>query len=38
MTHVNYAFFYEIWGNSNINNYNDIGTIYFEKKVYADND
>ena len=38
MTHVNYAFFYKIWGNSNINNYNDIGTIYFEKKVYADND
>lgn len=38
MTHVNYAFFYEIWSNVKLNNYQDKGTVYFEKIVYADND
>ena len=37
-THINYAFFYNIWGNSNINEFGDKGSIYFEKKIYADND
>ena len=37
-THHSYAFFYEIWSNPNINNYEDIGTIYFDKRVNADND
>lgn len=38
MTHVNYAFFYEIWSNTNVNSYEDKGTIYFKKKIYSDND
>ena len=37
-THLNYAYFYEIWGNPNINEFEDKGSIYFEKKIYADND
>tara|TARA_B100001769_G_C22109428_1_gene599828 strand:+ start:634 stop:1296 length:663 start_codon:yes stop_codon:yes gene_type:complete len=37
-THMNYAFFFEIWGNKNINSNNLIGSIYYEHKVYSDND
>jgi len=37
-THLNYVYFYEIWGNPNINEFGDKGSIYFEKKIYADND
>lgn len=38
ITHLNYVYFYEIWGNPNINEFGDKGSIYFEKKIYADND
>jgi hypothetical protein len=38
MTNVNYAFFFNIWGNKDVNSYKDFGTIYFEKKIYSDND
>ena len=38
ITHINYAFFYNIWGNSNINEFGDKGSIYFEKIIYTDND
>lgn len=37
-THLNYSFFFKIWSNENINEYDDIGTIYYEHTVYADND
>ena len=37
-THMNYAFFFKIWGNKNINSDNSIGSIYYEHIVYADND
>ena len=37
-THINYAFFYNIWGNPNVNEFGDKGSIYFEKIIYADND
>ena len=38
ITHLNYAYFYEIWGNPNVNDFGDKGSIYFEKIIYADND
>ena len=38
MTHLNYAFFFNIWGNNDVNSYKDFGTVYFEKKIYSDND
>ena len=38
ITHLNYVYFYEIWGNPNVNEFEDKGSIYFEKIIYADND
>jgi hypothetical protein len=38
ITHLNYAYFYEIWGNPDVNEFKDKGSIYFEKKIYVDND
>lgn len=37
-TFMSYAFFKEIWSNPSCTNFGDKGTIYFEHKVYADND
>lgn len=37
-THLNYAFFFKIWSDENINEYDDIGTIYYEHIIYLDND
>ena len=38
ITHLNYTYFYEIWSNPNINEYKDMGTVYYEKSIYDDND
>ena len=37
-THLDYSFFFKIWSDENTNNYDDIGTIYYEHIVYEDND
>ena len=37
-THLNYVYFKEIWGNPNVNEYKEKGSIYFEKQIYNDND
>ena len=37
-THLNYAFFKEVWGNPNVNSSGTRGNLYFEHVVYADND
>lgn len=37
-THLNYAFFEEVWGNIDVDSLETKGTIYFEHVVYADND
>ena len=37
-THLNYAFFKEVWGNPNVNSTGTRGNLYFEHVVYADND
>tara|TARA_B100001057_G_scaffold499014_1_gene608019 strand:+ start:303 stop:974 length:672 start_codon:yes stop_codon:yes gene_type:complete len=37
-THLDYSFFFKIWSNENIDNFEDIGTIYFENIIYQDND
>ena len=37
-THLDYSFFFKIWSNENINEHEDIGTIYYEHIVYEDND
>jgi len=38
ITHLHYNYFYEIWGNVDVNEHGDKGTVYYEKKIYADND
>ena len=37
-THLDYSFFFRIWSDKSINEYDDIGTIFFEHIVYDDND
>ena len=37
-THLDYSFFFKIWSDENVNEYEDIGTIYYEHIVYEDND
>jgi len=37
-THLNYAFFKDMWGNPNVDSLETKGTLYFEHVVYADND
>ena len=38
ITHLHYNYFYEIWGNVDVNEHGDKGTVYYEKKIYDDND
>ena len=37
-THLNYAFFNNVWSNPGVNSSGNRGTLYFEHVVYADND
>jgi len=37
-THLNYAFFKEVWGSPGVEAFGTKGTLYFEHVVYADND
>jgi len=37
-THLDYSFFLKIWSDENINEYDDIGTLFYEHVVYEDND
>ena len=37
-THLNYAFFKEVWGNPKVDSCGTRGALYFEHIVYADND
>jgi len=37
-THLDYSFFFNIWSEEGINEYDDIGTLFYEHIVYEDND
>lgn len=37
-THLDFSFFFNIWSQEGVNEYDDKGTIYYEHIVYEDND
>ena len=38
LTYLSYDFFFKIWSDHKVNEFEDIGTLYFEHPIYLDND